>query len=184
MEIRQVFCLWGCSGLITALIKRVERFPSLSFVQLRWLAKQEHQLFCDPKPAEQLPEPHVLEQIRTGCQAKQAPGLFPPGWAPLRADWLPARRCRGAEPCRGDRGTARGETAGCWTCVSGRRGKAFQQRAALYRTTGCYLRLQRNRNTINVIFTKVHLVLSKLNSGFDDGAAFETPSSVLPWGIA
>lgn len=30
METLQIFCFWGCSELITALIKQVERFPSLS----------------------------------------------------------------------------------------------------------------------------------------------------------
>lgn len=39
------------------------------------MAKSEYHAFCDPKPAEQLPNPHALKEIQIGCQAKCG-GLF------------------------------------------------------------------------------------------------------------
>lgn len=122
-EILQVFCRWGCSGLITALTKRVERFPSLSSLSSSggWLNQNIRYSVIPNRPSD-CRSPTSSSRFGLDARLSKYRGLFPPS--------PPACRSWGAEPYPWDWGAAGGDTAGRGTRVSGRRRKAFQQRAA------------------------------------------------------
>lgn len=173
MEILLAFCLLRCSGLVTALIKQAEKFPSLCSLPSSggWLNQNiVYSVILNQLGICQIPMPSSRFRLDARLSAE---GFSLPDPAGGRAvPCAPGERSDGAVPEGGEGGHA----ASCATCISIRHGKGFQQRAALYQTRGCYLLIQKDRN---MVLTKVQLDLSKLNYLFYYVACFETPSSIF-----
>lgn len=101
----------------------MERFPSLSSLSSSggWLNQNIRYSVIPNRPSD-CRSPMSSSRFGLDARLSKYRGLFPPS--------PPACRSWGAEPYPWDWGAAGGDTAGRGTRVSGRRRKAFQQRAA------------------------------------------------------